>query len=293
MTSTPPHPSAFLDIRVHEEDSLRGLTAFCAGYECDEWRAEQLAYHLIEWLPEFALTHKELETLGSHNVVRLLSKAAEVIYNTRTTSAEHADKRGEIGEILLHIAIRQVFKSIPAISKFYYKDSANNTVKGFDAVHVVATSDELQLWLGEVKFYKGISSAIRDVVKEIDEHTERDYLRSEFSLIANKIDDSWPVADRLKRLLDRNTSLDEVFSSMAIPVFLTYESRVIRDSNAVTEEFRKKFDKEVRKHYKAFSDKNLPPEIKIHLFLLPLKLKSMLVEAFEKRLKSCQSISGL
>ena len=48
-----------------------------AGYECGEWRAEQLAAHLVEWLPEFALSHKEIESLAAHNLVRLLSRLPE------------------------------------------------------------------------------------------------------------------------------------------------------------------------------------------------------------------------
>ena len=34
-----------------------------------------------------------------------------------------------------------------AISKVFFKDSPNDTVKGFDAVHVVESLDGLELWL--------------------------------------------------------------------------------------------------------------------------------------------------
>ena len=40
------------------------------------------------------------------------------------------------GNLVTH-SMRQVFDTIPAISKIFYKDSANDTVKGFDAVHVL------------------------------------------------------------------------------------------------------------------------------------------------------------
>jgi hypothetical protein len=113
-----PHPREFLTVRVHELSQSPGLTGLCAGYESGDWRASQLAAHLIEWLPEFALTHKEIESLGPHNLVRLLGKAASVIYNTRTASRSHRGSRGEIGEILLHVALRQVFGTLPAVSKF-------------------------------------------------------------------------------------------------------------------------------------------------------------------------------
>lgn len=271
---------------------LPGLTGLCAGYESGEWRANQLARHLIEWLPEFALTYKEIESLGPHNLVRLLARAATVIYNTRTASPSNRNKRGEIGEILLHAALRQVFKTLPAISKFYFKDAANNTVKGFDAVHVVASPSSLELWLGEVKFYTSIAQAINEVVDEIVKHTANDYLRSEFALITNKIDDSWPHAARLKRLLDANTSLDTVFDSMVVPVLLTYESSVVQAHSAVSAAFEDAIRQELRRHHGTFAAKALPRHIRIHLFLLPMKAKQALVSAFDGRLQSCQSIAN-
>ncbi len=286
-----PHPEPFLELRLHEELPNPGLTGICAGYESNEWRAAQLARHLIEWLPEFALTHKEIEALGPHNLVRLLTRAASVIYDTSTASPQR-DKRGEIGEILLHAVLRQVFKTLPAVSKFYFKDSPNNTVKGFDAVHVVATTSSLELWLGEVKFYKSISKAIHEVADEVTKHMSHDYLRSEFALIANKIDDSWPHANRLRLLLDKNTSLDTVFDRMAIPVLLTFESPVIQSHSAVTVDFLRDIEAELRNHHARFVAQPLPTHVRIHLFLLPMNRKQHLVESFDARLQSCQSIGS-
>lgn len=247
-----------------------------------------MARHLIEWLPEFALTHSELQSLGTHNLASLLARAAQVIYDTRTADPDYRDRRGEIGELLLHIAIRQVFDTLPAISKFYYKDSLNGTVKGFDAVHVISTPTRLELWLGEVKFYTDIAYAIREVVDEIEKHTKRDYLRGEFALISNKIDNSWPNADRLSRLLHKNTPLDEVFDCMAIPVLLTFESAVLKSHQKISNEFKAAFEDEVRKHHTTFCGKSLPANIRVHLFLLPMKCKKILVDEFDRRLEACQ-----
>ena len=109
---------------MHEFTGLHGLTALCAGYEAKKWRCDQLADHIIEWLPEFALKDEELKRFGPHNSVALTKQAARTIY----TSPKYA-RRGKVGEMLLHIAMRQVFKTVPAITKYYYKDSANDTVK--------------------------------------------------------------------------------------------------------------------------------------------------------------------
>jgi hypothetical protein len=117
---------------------------------------------LIEWLPEFALTYSEFLSLQGYNAADLIAKAARSVY-----MSDKYKKRGEIGELLLHVICREVFETYPAITKYFYKDSSNNTVNGFDAVHVIVTKTGLELWLGEAKFYKEIGQAIGAAVKDL------------------------------------------------------------------------------------------------------------------------------
>lgn len=257
----------------------------CAGYELGEWRHAQLARHMMEWLPDFALNFSEKSSVRSYNAAALLSKAATVVYST-----DKYKRRGEIGELLLHIAIRQVFDTMPAVSKYYYKDAANDTVKGFDAVHVVVSNDSLQLWLGESKFYDDVNSAINDAIDSINDHMQRDYLRAEFVAIVNKLDPQWPHFDRLKSLLDPNNSLDNIFDAICIPVFVSYNSPVMRSHTEVTESFKAQFEAEVRKHHASFCSNHLPDSIIVHLFLFPMKDKTKLQQEFDKRLKTWQTI---
>lgn len=280
----PGMPSPFLQVRAHHFDPLPGLSGLCAGYDGGEWRHEQLAAHLMEWLPEFALKHSEVEGLSAENAMRLVAKAAAAIYAT-----EKYGKRGELGELLLHVAMRQIFTTIPAISKIFYKDSANDTVKGFDAVHIVATSDGLELWLGEAKFYDSISRAIHDVVADLNAHIANNYLRNEFVAITNKLDSAMPFYQKLKKLLDMNTSLDEVFNCLRVPVLMTYNSQALAEHTEVTREYLSAFEAEVRHHHQTFAGKKLPA-VTIHLFLVPLYTKAELQESFNRRLKACQQI---
>lgn len=278
-------PQPFLEIRVQELEIEPTVIGLCVGYELGEWRADQFADHIMEWMPEFALTSSEIEGIHSGNMVALMREAAKKIY-----ASEKFNNRGEFGEIFLHAAIRQVFCSIPAISKIYYKSARNETVKGFDAVHVVTTEMGLELWLGEAKFYTSITSAIRDVVKELDEHMVRDYLRDEFVLIAGKIDDRWKYAEELKKLLSPNTSLDQIFRRVCIPVLLTYDSECLAKYTECSEKYCKDFQDEIMKHHSLFSEKQLPPNVTIHLFLLPLEAKSKLIKALDTKLKGWQKI---
>lgn len=285
------HPDKFLNVVFHESADVGDDLALCAGFERGSWRNDQFADHIIEWLPEFALSYSEIKEIGHHNALRIIKRAAKIVYDT-----EKYGLRGEFGEILLHIAIRQVYKTLPAINKIYYKSSVNETVKGFDAVHVVKKDTGLELWVGETKFYNTVSKAIYDVTKEIIDHLETDYLKSEFILIRNKIDPAWPEAAELKDLLHENTSLDKVFQRACIPVLLTYDSKVVKEG-AGDKEYEKNIKCEILDAYSTMRKKlneqyaarfftALP--ITVHVILIPLKEKVELISALDKRLKALQ-----
>lgn len=274
----PSHPEPILNPRVQDIQLSPSLTAMCIGYEMGVWRSKQLAKHILEWLPEFCLKYSEWNGLDSGNAVKLIQMAASRLYST-----EKFQRRGEFGEILLHMIVRQVKNTIPAISKIHYKDAANDTVKGFDCVHVVAADTKLELWLGEVKFYKDINRAIYDVVKELEDHTNIDYMRGEFAAITNKIDDNWKHSERLKKLIDPKTSMDEIFDKISIPVLLTHDSEAVSSFDKICDEYAQAFEIEVRKIWESFSSKILP-QIEIHLFLFPLESKEALQKYMHEEL---------
>lgn len=282
-------PAPFLTVRIHDTGILPTLCGLCTGYERGEWRAKQLADHLVEWLPEFSLTVSELTKIDSGNAVELLRRAAQVVYQSKKF-----EKRGEFGELLLHAAVRQVHNSIPAISKIYYKTATNDTVKGFDAVHVVEADGYLELWLGEAKFYDDISRAIYDVIKELQTHFDTDYLRNEFLLISGKIDDASPHADTLRKLIKPNTSLDAIFERVCIPVLLTYDSACVGTHKCSDGTYNSDFETELRTHYKTFTEKlaekPVPKEVRVHLFLVPLESKKDLVAKLDTKLKTWQNL---
>lgn len=275
-------PPAFFEIVIHDPDRAPGLTGACAGYEGKKFRNDDLAEHLFEWLPDFAMKFSELEEFNSGTSRRMLRRAAKTVYTT-----EKYGKRGEFGELLLHALLREVFNSQPAISKIFYKSATNETVKGFDAVHVVEANDGLELWLGEVKFYKDSTSAIYDISKEIVAHTDLDYLKNEFILIGNKIDAKWDHADEVHKLISGTKSLDQVFTRVCIPALLTYESDAVAEHESSCDEFRDALTAELEDLHAKFCEKDLP-EVRIHLFLVPLHEKKELVKILHEKLEGMQ-----
>src|ERR1700722_19311819 len=138
----------FLKLILHTPSTTCGVTGLCGGFERRQWRYEQFSNWLFdEHLLDFALKHSEYRLLDHKTAPKKLREAAKIIFQSQNVN------RGEFGELLLHGIIKETFETIPAISKIYFKDGPNETVKGFDAVHVVAHGNNLELWLGEVKFY--------------------------------------------------------------------------------------------------------------------------------------------
>ena len=63
------HPDNFLEIIFHEISGAGDDLALCAGFERGQWRNDQLADHMMEWLPEFALDYSELSEIGHANAL--------------------------------------------------------------------------------------------------------------------------------------------------------------------------------------------------------------------------------
>ena len=271
------------DIIVHNITTLPGLSGLNVGYENSVWRYDEFSEYLLDWLPEFALKYSDISQMNHTNSRKFLKQAAKTVYQT-----DKYRNRGEFGELILHALIRFLFNSQPVISKIYYKTAANDTVKGFDAVHIVQVRSNFELWLGEAKFYKDIAAAIRDVVSELKQHCERDYLREEFILVSNKIDSNWEYAERLKKMISSRNSLDSIFSQICFPVLLTYESGIIHKNKLTTDTLRKELLKELNSNYDLFRLKLTTDSLKVHLILLPLDCKQRLVDCLNKKLEGLQ-----
>lgn len=280
--------SKFFKIIVHDEDSMPTLLGICAGFESGEWRGQRLAENLFRCIPEFCLTYSEIHEVDSSEWMDKMKKAVSMIY-----SSPKYKNRGEFGELLLHYILKDLYKTVPAISKMYFKDGPNETVKGFDAVHVIVNSEgNLDLWLGEVKFYNNASKAISDVIPEIKEHFAQDYLLTEFIAITNKLDKESPFYDKLSKLISSDTSLDDIFERICVPVLITFNSKVIDKHTKYTTTYKEEMKAEMEKHFKQFESqfKKLGIDIEVHLFLLPLKTKETFVQILNNKLIQWQQL---
>lgn len=274
-------PLPFLELRLLEDTQDPRKNCICPGFELKEWRSQRLAAHLMDWLPDFAISHEDLPT-KIRNITdyrKLIENAAERIYET-----EKSETRGEIGELLLHAVCRQFAGTFPAVSKVYYKDSSNDVVKGFDLVHTRYDKEEgeLQLWLGEAKFYTSAKDAVQDAIRSIKKHIERGFLTSEKVLIGPKISSDTPGYSTLQWLCERDTPLDQIFQRLVIPILIAYNS-----PSSASYENSDSYNAQLRLEIETLQKillKRLPSQISAYLFYFPMNTKQDLIEHFDRRL---------
>lgn len=287
MSEFPSRPKPFLTVRVEDASAEYPLMGLCAGYERGEWRRKALGRWLFTHLLEFAFRFSELRSLDSSTATEMVQEAAKRVYASKKPKS-----RGEFGELLLHAVLRSHFNSHFAASKIFYKSADNDTVKGYDCVHVVEGDDGLELWFGEAKFYTSASDAIRDAIDELLKHAGSEYLRREFALVQGKLDGRF--ADEIRRMTDPNVSLDDIFCSLRVPLLITYDSKVVNSHGQVSEEYTAELEREIRDWHAKLIEKSgdLPAELHVHVILVPLKSKDALVRHLDKRLKDLQGSSA-
>lgn len=264
------------------------FSVFCVGYEKSRWRAEELVRDFFRrHLASFALSYSEWKNVDGDSAAEALSRSARMVYTT-----DNYKRRGEFGELLLHGILRDFYNAEPAVSKIYYADGPNETAKGFDAVHVVVNdAHRLDLWLGEAKLYESMTSAIKEIVKSLNDHIGEDFLRREFLAVTNKLDQSWEHKEELAELLDDNTSLDLIVERLVMPVLLTFNSKAVAGYNEVCAEYVEALVKEARVAWQTFKNQ-LPSDfpVTIYFIALPLEDTAKVRELADETLKAYQKL---
>ncbi|WP_227243088.1 HamA C-terminal domain-containing protein [Paraburkholderia caribensis] len=271
---------ARLLLQLHSEASPWQHDSYCAGFEISQWRCSALADHIIEWLPDYALKEDELNVNHGNIYVRLKEAAARV-YSTKAY-----DKRGELGEITLHAICRDYFKTIPLAPRVFYKTASNDVVKSFDMAHVRYVDDStFEIWLGESKFYKSGVSAISAAIKSVKEHIDAGFLKREKFILGPQVSQSLPHADKIRKLLASQTSIDALFQNAVFPVCIACDSDAVKMHKDHTAEYIECVYGELTELREKLEQSGLPNKIKMHLIYVPLESKERIAKAFDRRLK--------
>ena len=291
------------------------LCTYFVGFDLTDggdtkYRIDALIDLLVQVLPEYAFGCKD--DLKSTSIIRYIVEASKAIYSidefqkvrdiyNRGEQIEDniSDKylrRGEFGELILHLLLRDFHNTIPLISKIYFKDSLGSNVHGFDAVHI--NPDEKTLWLGESKIYTDGHAGVKALIEDIKEHIVSNYLDSEFAIIKRKLTNitNIPNIDYWQNLLNKSTTLREKFNQITIPLLCVYESDTFKKFNDETKEFYDEYEKNVRELHQYFKNNNdhpLKDRLNIVLLLFPVKSKKEIVGRLHRNLSTIQELGAL
>jgi hypothetical protein len=275
-------PEPFLEVRVSAL-APPPLNALCAGYEAKRWRARQLGEHLFQWIPFAALSQEFQLKFAAHNFLEMLRVAAAHIYAT-----QKSEQRGELGELLLHLACIQQFGTLPVLCKLILKTSRNDTVKGFDGVHLIPVGDDVELWLGESKFYVDGKQAIREAIESIEQHIAPEFLSAEKAMLIGHIAPDVPNRAAVVKAFQSHTSSDELLRRAVFPVLIAYESTAVKSFQEVTQEYIDSLSSEVKELGMYFSERAPAARLKIQLIFVPMGSKAEVVAAFDKMVEAFQ-----
>jgi len=252
----------------------------CAGFELQAWRCNALSSHLIDWISDYALREEELHVNHSNMYVKI-REAAIRIY-----TSEKYEKRGEVGEIILHSICRDFFDTIPISPRVFYLSSSNDVVKSFDMAHVRYLDEEnIELWLGEAKFYKNSSDAVSQAISSIKDHIDQGFLNREKLLLGPQISKDLPHYQKIRHLFSEKTSLDKLFASAVFPICIACDSDAAATGVAIDDAYREAVLSELEALRQSLIASGLASQIRLVLLYVPLGCKASLAEAFDKRLK--------
>lgn len=276
-------PDPFLISRFPPEKAFDPIT-LCAGFDNGQWRCEQLARHLLEWVLEFSLRSSERALIPPGKIIAVVRDAAARVYKIDSTT------RGEAGELLLHAACRQEFKTKQLIARLYYKSSLDEQVHGFDCVHFRFGADQkIELWLGESKLFTKADTAIAKARSSIKAHLDRGFLKAQKLLILPKIaDEDQELARTVQHLFHSNTPIDDFIDAMVIPVMIACDSSSVSAATSISDEYLSSVQVEMA----SISDRVRKGDpfslLRIQPIYVPLLSKEELRKSFGDALKGLQ-----
>ena len=172
---------------ITEKIAETELTTYLVGFDVDDdgnnvYRLKALIRLLLKVIPEFAMGYfgntgntpntemmdAVIDSAKAIYKIDAFQKVRDIYGNGDEIDDEVADRylrKGEFGELILHVLLRDFKNTIPLISKIYFRDSYGSAVHGFDAIHI--QPDTKTLWLGESKIYKDGKAGIKALMRTI------------------------------------------------------------------------------------------------------------------------------
>ncbi len=251
------------------EPNIKGIDI---GFTLKKWNVNKFAETTYDWIIDYCLSHKERRNFNGS--ARSLFKYARSHYP--------ADDLKALGDLCLHMAIRESYSTIPIMSKVF--DTNNKT---FSCTHAVLNFDQIELWIGASSVALDISQATTSAIESIKYIMDLRSLTNRLITLTTEIDDSWPHKEKLKRLADSTLELDKRFDKIIIPIFIMHDSELI--NNYSESNFLTLFNNEIsncRSLLQTNIDGKLVDLIDLRVFYFPVSNIIEINQILEKELNS-------
>lgn len=298
--------------RIQEED----LNSFLIDLDIDDdgtplYQIDEFTQAVINTIPEYVFAQYENSDIPQTDAVEKLREAAKSIYKIHDyeimrrwyleedKSVENEinhignSRRGEFGELILHLLLRDFKHTIPLVSKVYFKDTTGIPAHGFDAVHI--TPDDGVLWLGESKFYTDSERGVKALVGDLEKHFKREYLNEQFLIIKKNLENnSIPQRDEWIEKLTQCNKLSDKLNMINIPLLCTYPNDIYNlfcdlDSKEAVE-YHEKNIRELKTYFDKNNQHPLKNQLNVILLLFPIKDKKELITKLHERLWHMQNM---
>lgn len=303
-----------IEVTIDEED----LMSFLVKMDIDDegkpkYPEDELARLVLRVLPEYVFAWHE--GISLEDAMNKVSEAANRLYETdpyktmldyyvhnkrddetlKKVKEQEENNRGEFGELLLHLLLRDFKGTKSLMSKVYFSDSRGVPAHGFDAVHYIPESK--QLWLGESKLYSDGKVGLRNLVKDLREHLTYDYMHEQYVVIEKNLKSQTNSdKDEWIKKFQKNERLIDMIDGINLAMLCLYPHDVYQKQ--LDEELNEmeglEFHKANIRELKGYFDKinNCPIKDKVHIVLLmfPVKDKAEFVKVLHQKLWHAQQL---
>jgi hypothetical protein len=264
---------------VNDRAIKRAMYAYDVEYDGEVWRKEELIEHLLDWLPEVALSPRTLANYNHLSARRLPGEALKELDRRGATNIPQL-----IAALVLHAILRHHFGAEPIACRIFV--SVGGTMRATSA-HIVPLESGTEIWLGRSRLITASShhAVIDEVLTELRTALTRDVLIEEREIIIQLREPRHLRADNLDGILSSTGKTSDLLKVIRLPILVAYDSVTLQigfDANYVS-----LLQQEVEDEYERIKAR-IGDELKnveVSLFLVPIECVATLAQDFEKRLR--------
>ncbi len=238
-----------------DEHGKNKLDLFVLNINANEFNLKRLEELLIDPMIDYSLSRSVKE--------QYKNKPATLTKKAKEKFIDYVNNKGELGELLLYCFLETHLQAPKILSKLELKTSTSLNVNGSDGVHFLKLENgNYQLIFGESKTIVGLTDALTDAFKSIDEFkrevnskgNKKSGLPYEKSLISDhlcKETFTQEEKDFISKIVYPKKENDFVVND-AFGIFVGYEITIDeKDKKLPNEDFRKKIQEQIKKEVES------------------------------------------